>query len=228
MQLTMWQEHRAKWKDCTKCELHKTRHKIVLARGSLPCAILLVGEAPGMSEDSIGLPFQGPAGYILNQIIDRSIPSNLKYAITNLICCVPIDEEEGGKFGKPPEESIVACSDRLEDFIKVCDEKESLKLIITVGTDSRDWFDQKVRMTKIKPHITPHRKIPSVFIYHPSWILRKPLAQRSLEVQTAVVTIQNAIEEYITHPKKKGFVIREEDIPPQEDKPFNYEENIPF
>lgn len=225
--LTMWQEHKKKWGECTKCELYKTRYRIVLGRGVVPASIAIIGEAPGTSEDSEGMPFCGPSGYILNQILDRAIPSNIFYAMTNLICCIPVDES-GNKTEEPGDDHIVACSDRLEEFLRVCDEGNKLRFIVTVGNHARDWIDQKARNTKAKPHIILPRRIPSVHIPHPSWMLRRPIAQRSLDVQSAVVTIQNAIEEYITFPSNT-LVIEEKRTEDSPTLDYDYDDKtIPF
>lgn len=69
-----WLDHVEKWKDCQRCPLAQQRSNIVLARGTVPCDVLFIGEAPGASEDALGLPFVGPAGHLLNQIIERVLP----------------------------------------------------------------------------------------------------------------------------------------------------------
>ncbi|MEK0326406.1 MAG: uracil-DNA glycosylase family protein, partial [Nitrosopumilus sp.] len=123
-----WKEHRAKWIDCSLCSLCKRRRKVVLARGKVPCDVLFIGEAPGASEDSLGSPFVGPAGHLLDQMIEDAldmtspdqadlpaIDSGPRIAFTNLIACIPKDED-GNKISSGddiPLESIEACSERL-------------------------------------------------------------------------------------------------------------------
>ena len=70
---TPWQAFAERWKDCRSCRLCEQRDKIVLARGTIPCDILMVGEAPGLSENSRGLPFDGPAGHRLDQIVAKVV-----------------------------------------------------------------------------------------------------------------------------------------------------------
>jgi uracil-DNA glycosylase family 4 len=45
---TRFQLHVTQWKDCKRCDLHKTRNHVVLIRGTIPADIILVGEAPGV------------------------------------------------------------------------------------------------------------------------------------------------------------------------------------
>lgn len=64
-----WQRHAEKWRDCHLCDLCSQRDRIVLAKGDVPCDLLIIGEAPGESENVTGLPFTGPAGHLLGKIV---------------------------------------------------------------------------------------------------------------------------------------------------------------
>ena len=98
------------WATCDRCGLHKYAMRHVLGKGQLPCDILIIGEAPGISEDAIGEPFVGPAG----QLLDKAIPEEPAHSIyiTNIVACRPTDG-----FGKPnrlpSEEEIKKCMPRV-------------------------------------------------------------------------------------------------------------------
>jgi uracil-DNA glycosylase family 4 len=124
---TLFQQHAAKWRNCQQCLLSECRNKVVLARGKIPSKILFIGEAPGASEDVIGSPFVGPAGRLLDHVIEQALDGQHDYAITNLVCCLLKDA--GNVKGEPPKEAIVACRPRLLEFIGIC----NLRLIVTVG-----------------------------------------------------------------------------------------------
>lgn len=49
---------------------------------------MFIGEAPGATEDLLGVPFVGTAGRILNWIIS-DVPHQFSYLITNTVCCRP-------------------------------------------------------------------------------------------------------------------------------------------
>ena len=57
-----------KVRTCQKCDLCQTRTNAVPGKGNLNAEIILVGEAPGRSEDKRGEPFVGSAGKRLNKI----------------------------------------------------------------------------------------------------------------------------------------------------------------
>lgn len=193
MNLTLYQEHVEKYKSCMDCDLHKKRQHVVFARGTVPCDVLLVGEAPGPSEDVIGKPFVGPAGHKMDGILARSIERvrpDLTYCLTNLICCIPL-VEDGSKWTGPPYESVLACGGRLREFVEICDTPAGkLKLIVAVGNEARDWLD-----TKYRNRIKLHREIPVIDIVHPAAVIRANVANRGLMTQKAVVRLCEAVED---------------------------------
>lgn len=183
-EMTPYQSFVAKWGNCTACPLCNTRDKIVLGRGFLPCDVLFIGEAPGPSENRIGLPFIGPAGRLLDQIIgdarQDSGKHNLRLAFTNLVCCLPTNGDTEEKTGEPKKAEIEACSDRLKSFIRIANPR----LIVAVGDLSRKWGKLQSNWNKPLIHIT-----------HPSHILQTSIAARGLEIQRCIVNLSTAFED---------------------------------
>lgn len=169
--------HCQKWKNCKRCLLCKKRNRVVLARGMVPAPVLFVGEAPGASEDVLGKPFCGPAGKLLDQIIERAIDAQYDYALTNLVACIPIGAD-GNKMQEPPEEAIEACKSRLKEFVEMC----KPKLIVDVGKLAAKWGPAK-------------HGVDSIQIIHPAAILRMDVSQRGLAIQRSIVTISDAVDE---------------------------------
>lgn len=104
--------------NCVACGLCGTRRSIVFGRGTLPAKVLFIGEAPGKTEDLMGIPFVGPSGRLLEAAIAQAVSyAGLKktpsYFITNTIACRPTDSPNGEN--RPPlEHEILACWKRLE------------------------------------------------------------------------------------------------------------------
>lgn len=178
-----WKEHKAKWSNCQACDLCEGRSNVVLARGTLPCDVLFVGEAPGDSEDVVGKPFVGPAGKLLDEIIQEAGFSQrrISCAFTNLVACVP--KWDGDKREPTPEE-IEACSGRLMALYNLA----TPSILVQVGKLSEKYalmfsdFDYDV----IKISIT-----------HPAAIIRAPLASRSLAIQRCIVTLREALDDLV-------------------------------
>ncbi len=84
---------------CQSCELGKTRTNIVIGRGNINAPIMFIGEGPGEQEDKQGLPFVGPAGQLLDTLLEALMFEPDDYYIANVVKCrppnnrVPNDEE---------------------------------------------------------------------------------------------------------------------------------------
>lgn len=87
--MTLYQQHVQRWISCQRCALRLRRKHVVIARGTVPAPVVFVGEAPGESEDVLGIPFVGPAGHLFDYILNEAITDRTRYAITNLVCCIP-------------------------------------------------------------------------------------------------------------------------------------------
>ena len=183
--MTTWLQHVSQWRDCQRCPLSQQRGRICLARGSLPASVLLVGEAPGATEDAKGLPFKGPAGALLDQIIDRSIPQGMTYTLTNLVACFPREAKERGD-NEPSTKEVLACRPRLVEFINLAQPR----LIVRVGGLATR-------------HLDFNDTTSYVDIVHPAYIIRMPLAQQQMATQRCIVQIRNAIEDL---PPIKPFI----------------------
>ena len=108
--------------ECERCSLHKTRRSIVFGRGDLPADILFIGEAPGVTEDMLGLPFVGQSGKLLEKAMQRALELSSRDTmprlfITNIVACRPCDFL-GGPNRPPSGEESWACWQRLERTFK--------------------------------------------------------------------------------------------------------------
>jgi len=82
------QEIKIELGDCKRCELWKTRHKIVFGEGPAEAKVVLVGEAPGHEEDLQGKPFVGAAGELLTKMLKAIGLSREEIYITNVVKCI--------------------------------------------------------------------------------------------------------------------------------------------
>jgi DNA polymerase len=155
----------------------------VLGRGKLPADIVFVGEAPGISEDVLGLPFKGPAGKLLDEIIEVSGADEYRCYILNLIACIPLGKDNA-KVSEPPEFAVKACWPRLCEIMQIA----RPKIVVRVGKHAQ----QRLNSWK---QLTPKGLRPSVVdIVHPAYILRADISQRGLAIQRCEVAIADAID----------------------------------
>ncbi len=117
------EELEASVKACTRCPLHTGRSNAVPGEGPSDADVMVIGEAPGKAEDEQGRPFVGPAGRLLNRLLELAGLRRDHVYITNVVKCRP----PGNRDPKPEE--IAACRPYLEIQISLV----KPRLIIAVG-----------------------------------------------------------------------------------------------
>lgn len=181
-----------KWCDCSRCPLSRTRRRVVQCRGTLPCDVLFIGEAPGESEDMFGWPFWGPAGKLFDDIIQEAqvgvgMTSSteaykaevLTYALINVVGCWPKDPSDtsSGEGRAPNKEEILACQPRVVDLIKLA----RPRMIISVGDIARRNIPRPLPGHPFEGHIL-----------HPAAILHQGnVSSQDLDYKRTVLTLTN-------------------------------------
>jgi DNA polymerase len=109
-------------------EVHYDR---VGPEGHAEVDILVVGDAPGKSEDDNGMPFTGPSGEEL-KISLKKIGIEGSFALANSIRCRPTDDE--GNNRPPSIEEIAACGNYIkQDLIQL-----KPKVVVLMGNTAKD------------------------------------------------------------------------------------------
>lgn len=127
-------------RECTKCNLYKTRIKIVRGRGTRPCDIVFMGEAPGKTENRRGIPFCGKSGDLLDLMLEDATKLNRNnYTpscyIINAVLCRPCDEFQGDNREPFPEE-VLACKPSVLKEIRIA----SPKMVVFVGKVAERYY----------------------------------------------------------------------------------------
>ena len=160
--------------NCQKCELGKTRTNIVFSDGNPETAkAILIGEAPGETEDLTGTPFVGRAGKLLNEFLEKAGISraNDLYIINTVKCRPP-------KNRVPEKQEKAECENYLHTQIDIIEPK----IIIFCGSTAlKSFSDTKTPISKIRGEVmeitVKNKTYKAVPIFHPSYLLR----QHSLE-----------------------------------------------
>lgn len=84
-----WEQLKRDCAGCRACSLGETRHKLVFGTGREDAEIMLIGEGPGEQEDLQGLPFVGPAGKLLDNMLRMIDLSRDQVYIANMVKCRP-------------------------------------------------------------------------------------------------------------------------------------------
>jgi uracil-DNA glycosylase len=100
-------------RDCRRCQLHETRTTVVFGAGDADADLMFIGEAPGATEDKLGLPFVGQAGKLLDTLLGEISLERSEVFIANTLMCRP----PGNRNPHPHE--LDACQNYLHSKIEL-------------------------------------------------------------------------------------------------------------
>jgi len=151
------------------CNLKDNSKKIVLGDGNINSPIMLVGEAPGIEEDSAGLTFLGEVGDLLKKMLNAiSIKKENIYSTYAVNFRPPEDR-------KPTSTEIKRYSQFLQKQISII----KPKLIILMGSaamESLTGLNSKISLErgKWKEVIVQNTTYNIIITFNPSYLLRVP------------------------------------------------------
>lgn len=108
---------------CRRCDLFRTATQAVPGEGPADARIMLVGEAPGASEDRQGRPFVGPAGRFLDELLSMAGLNRQDVYITNIVKHRPPGNRD------PDGGEVTACRPWLDQQLAVI----KPRMIVTLG-----------------------------------------------------------------------------------------------
>ena len=134
-----WEELKKECAGCMGCSLCSTRHSLVFGDGNPNAEIMLIGEGPGEQEDLQGLPFVGPAGKLLDSMLEMIDLDRSRVYIANIVKCRPPNNRD------PKTEEQSACRRWLDRQLELV----SPKLIVCLGRISAmALIDESFRITR--------------------------------------------------------------------------------
>ena len=84
-----WESLRRDCAGCRGCSLAGTRRNLVFGVGNEQAEVMFIGEGPGEQEDLQGVPFVGPAGKLLDDMLEMIDLNRQKVYIANIVKCRP-------------------------------------------------------------------------------------------------------------------------------------------
>ena len=153
-------------KNCTLCDLHKTRKNVVCGEGNVNSRLMFVGEAPGQMEDISARPFVGRAGKLLREIVFKEFNKDLSnFFVSNVVKCRP-------PFNRVPTiEEAQTCKPYLLKEIEIVNPD----VIVCLGkTATLYLLGENDSMSRLRGKVFELDKRKVVPTYHPSFLLRNP------------------------------------------------------
>ena len=157
---------------CRACPLWQTGTQTVFGEGRAPAEVMLVGEQPGDQEDKQGRPFVGPAGRVLDEVLELAGVERGGVYLTNAV--KHFKWEARGKrriHAKPTWSEQMACKPWLEAEL----EAVRPRVLVCLGaTASQSLLGKQFRVTKERGRWLESNLAEYVTAtIHPSAVLRQ-------------------------------------------------------
>jgi DNA polymerase len=154
--------------ECTRCKLHRQRHKIVFGAGNPRAELVFVGEGPGHDEDMQGLPFVGRAGKLLTQMIEAMGLSREDVYIANIVKCRPPENRQ------PQEDEVATC---MPFLMRQLDAIQPKVVVCLGSTAAQSLLGTKKSISAFRGQWFDFRGAKLISTYHPAYLLRNPNAK---------------------------------------------------
>ena len=169
------------------CSLKSNATNIVFGDGNPKSRIMLIGEAPGASEDQEGLPFVGRAGALLDKMLSAIDLDRKKVYISNIINYRPPENR------RPTNEEV----NRYMPFIKKHIEIINPKILVLLGSTAMNaligndiviskargkWIDKEFGSCKTSVIIT----------FHPAFLMRQPAQKKMAWIDLKMIRDKKA------------------------------------
>lgn len=166
-----WPTLRQAVADCRACGLCESRTQTVFGVGHERAHWMIVGEAPGEQEDKAGEPFVGPAGHLLDGLLQAlglgrqpGEPASQVFIANTLKCRPPRNRN-------PAPEELARCAPFLARQVALVQPRVILAMgrfaiQQVLGTDEA--------VGRLRGRIHQYQGVPVVVSYHPAYLLRQP------------------------------------------------------
>ena len=170
------------------CNLKRLAKNTVFGDGNPKAKIMVVGEAPGRDDEYYGLPFSGPAGQFLNQMLGSIGLDRTSVYFAHIVPWRPPGEL------RPTTNVIKMCRPFVERQIELVDPD----ILVLVGeAAAKNLTGQSENIVQLRGRWTTYkcndRDMLAMPIFHPDYLLKAP-AQKRLAWQD-LLTIKRKLNE---------------------------------
>ena len=159
-----------------ECDLKKGAKNTVFADGVDSAKIMLLGEAPGATEDEKSIPFCGESGILLDEMLASiGLSRKTNVYITNTVFWRPPANRA------PTKEEISICKPFVEKHISLVNPSV---IILVGGVAAKSLLGDHVQISKVRKEYyhykNPYLRVPIIAtaIFHPAYLLRSPLSKK--------------------------------------------------
>jgi DNA polymerase len=156
---------------CTRCPLYKNATQAVPGEGRKNSYLMLVGEQPGDKEDLAGKPFVGPAGRILDEVLEEAGIPRAEAFVTNAVKHFKHEMRGKRRLHKRPNAYEI---ERCKIWLDVERALAKPVAIVALGaTAARSLFGRPLTIATARGQTLHLADGTAAFVtIHPSWLLR--------------------------------------------------------
>jgi uracil-DNA glycosylase family 4 len=140
----------------------ETATHMVPGEGSATAEVMLVGEAPGASEDAQGRPFVGRAGKLLDELLAAASLERADVYITNVLKARPPGNRD------PRADEVAHSMPWLEEQLALIQPR----LVVPLGRHALAHFAPEAKISQVHGQILYERDRALYPMYHPAAALR--------------------------------------------------------
>lgn len=173
-------------KSCQLCSLSQGRRKAVPGIGNLNASLMIVGNAPVQDDDLKGLPFTGPSGKLLDNILKAIDFHRDEVFMTHVVKCkTPMHRD-------PEPDEMKACSGYLRKQMM----QIAPKIILALGRVSGEAIlHSQLSIQGMREKVHQHQGIAVFVTHHPESLLNDVKLKK--EVWTDVQKLRHYYDEHV-------------------------------
>jgi probable DNA metabolism protein len=181
---------------CHRCPLYEPATQTVFGEGPADAKAMFVGEQPGDQEDTIGRPFVGPAGQMMDRAMEEAGIDRRTAYVTNAVKHFKFTQRGKRRIHQTPEvPEIQACNFWLD--VERGHVRPNL-LVLMGGSAARAVLGRAVTISRERGRPIRMADGQTVFVtVHPSYLLRIPDAAAKAREYAAFVRDLKAVRELV-------------------------------
>ncbi|MES1179165.1 MAG: UdgX family uracil-DNA binding protein [Myxococcales bacterium] len=180
---------------CQACPIGEHATQTVFGEGPSNARVMFVGEQPGDEEDVLGRPFVGPAGRLLDELLQRAGLSRAEVYVTNAVKHFKFERTPKKKrlHMRPNRSEVEACRGWLLAEVEAINPE----IILCLGATAAQSFcgpQFRIQRDRGKPTATPWAPW-WMATYHPSALLRAPDEGTRKRMESELLADLSAVRE---------------------------------
>lgn len=156
-------------RDCRKCRLCEKRLNVVPGEGNPRARLMFIGEGPGRDEDTLGRPFVGAAGHLLEKMLAAIELTRNDVYIANVVKCRP-------PMNRAPEaDEVAACMPYLRQQTALI---RPQVIVLLGGSALKAVMGPDMRITRDRGQWIERKGVWIMPTFHPAALLRDETKKR--------------------------------------------------